>query len=255
MSIKAFVQSLPIAGSLVRAIVRPFSRHGTIGYPISTLKKLRGVYLRTCAVCGYLGLFRAFGDPPRWDARCPSCGSLERHRLLALLLKKRPGLISGRLVHFAPEPNVAGFVKPLALEYQSADLFMPGCDLALNLERIDLPDAGVDVFLVSHVLEHVDDRKALGELYRCLRPGGLAIIMVPIVEGWDRSYENAEVTTDRDRELHFGQFDHVRYYGRDLRDRIRDAGFELEEFMASPAECIEFGLTRGETVFLARRAA
>ena len=255
MSIKNAIRSMPLIGPLARSIARPFSRHGSVGYSIATLRKLRGVHARTCTVCNYHGKFRAFGDPPRWDARCPSCGSLERHRLFALLLKQRPGLVRGRLIHFAPEPNIAALVKPLADQYQSADLFMSGCDLALNLEQIDLADGGVDVFLASHVLEHVNDHKALPELRRCLRAGGLAIIMVPIVEGWTESYENDEVTTERDRELHFGQFDHVRYYGRDIRDRITDAGFDLEEFTASPAECIEFGLARGETVFLATRPA
>jgi SAM-dependent methyltransferase len=172
---------------------------------------------------------------------------------VAILVKQQPGLIRGRVIHFAPERNVADLIRPLADQYQSADLFMRGCDLVLNLEHMELPDESVDVFIASHVLEHVDDRKALAELFRCLRPGGLAVIMVPIVEGWNQSYENDRVTTERDRELHFGQIDHVRYYGRDIRDRIRDAGFELEEFAASPSECVKFGLTKGEAVFLARR--
>ena len=135
MSIKAAIRSMPLIGPLARSIARPFSRHGSVGYSIATLRKLRGVHARTGTVCGYRGKFRAFGDPPRWDARCPSCGSLERHRLFALLLKQRPGLVRGRLIHFAPEPNIAALVKPLADQYQSADLFMSGCDLALNLSR------------------------------------------------------------------------------------------------------------------------
>jgi len=134
-------------------------------------------------------------------------------------------------------------------------LFMQGCDLVLNLERLELSDQSVDVFIASHVLEHVDDQKTLAELFRCLKPGGTAIIMVPIVEAWKQSYENDEVSTSRERDLHFGQFDHVRYYGADLRERIKAAGFELEEFTASPSDCVSFGLMRGETVFLASRPA
>jgi SAM-dependent methyltransferase len=101
---------------------------------------------------------------------------------VAILVKQQPGLIRGRVIHFAPERNVADLIRPLADQYQSADLFMRGCDLVLNLEHMELPDESVDVFIASHVLEHVDDRKALAELFRCLRPGGLAVIMVPIVE-------------------------------------------------------------------------
>lgn len=254
MSIKTAINSTPVIGSLIRTIVRPFTRHGSIGYSLTTFRNMRGVHLRTCSICNETGYFRAFGDPPRWDAKCPSCGSLERHRLLALLLKSRPDLIGGRLIHFAPEPNVAELVKPLASEYRSSDLFMRGCDLALNLEKMDLDDNSVDVFIASHVLEHVADTKALGELYRCLKPGGLALIMVPIIEGWDRTYENSAVTSRRERTLHFGQFDHVRYYGSDLRDRIRAAGFALEEFTAEPEDCVQYSLTPGEKVFVARRS-
>jgi predicted SAM-dependent methyltransferase len=110
-----------------------------------------------------------------------------------------------------------------------------------------------DVIVASHILEHVDDRAALREIHATLRSGGLAIIMVPIVEGWATTYENSQVVTDADRLRHFGQEDHVRLYGRDLRERIRDAGFDLEEFSGSPADCLCMGLTPGETVFLARK--
>jgi len=94
----------------------------------------------------------------------------------------------------------------------------------------------------------------LSELYRCTRPGGRVLIMVPIIEGWRQTYENPDALNDRaSRTLHFGQFDHVRYYGADIRDRISAAGFTLEEFQASPQDCIRHGLLRGETVFVAHR--
>ena len=146
---------------------------------------------------------------------------------------------------------MANILKARATEYQSADLMRRDCDLQLNLERIELPDQSVDTIVASHVLEHVDDRAALGEIHRCLRPGGTAIIMIPIVEGWKTTYENAAVTAEDERNLHFGQHDHVRYYGADVRDRIRQVGFELEEYSASGENCVKFGLMRGETVFIA----
>lgn len=160
----------------------------------------------------------------------------------------------GSAVHFAPEPAIKALLEPRASEYRTADISMPGCDLRLNIEAIDLPDESVDTFVASHVLEHVDDRKALTEFVRCLRPGGRAILMVPIVEGWAEGYENPLISTDAGRLLHFGQIDHVRYYGRDFRDRVRAAGFELSEFQASGEDCVRFGLSRGETVFFARKA-
>ena len=105
----------------------------------------------------------------------------------------------------------------------------------------------------SHVLEHVNDRKALRELKRILRPSGTAILMVPIVEGWDTTYEDPSVSSPEGRDLHFGQSDHIRFYGRDFRDRVRDAGFELTEFTAEEPDVSRYGLLRGDKVFFARR--
>jgi SAM-dependent methyltransferase len=244
MTLRSLQKGFRVIGSAVRMPM----------YSLSTISKIAGVHPRDCPICGFRGNFRAFGDPPRWDAQCPSCSSLERHRLFALLLRQRPDLIRGRTIHFAPEPSVTNLLRPLAEQYQSADLFMNDCDLVLNLEAIKLPDQSVDTFIVSHVLEHVDDRKALSELSRCLRIGGTAILMVPIVEAWSRSYENASARTDAERHLHFGQADHVRYYGADFRDRVRSRGFELEEYVAGGDESAKFGLLRGETIFIARRA-
>ena len=169
------------------------------------------------------------------------------------MLKGRPGVVQGRSIHFAPEAAVTKIVQPLAAPYQTADLVRRDCELKLNLEKIDLPDQSVDTFILSHVLEHVDDKAALGELRRCLRVGGNAIIMVPVIEGWNSTYENSAVITDRDRNLHFGQSDHVRFYGSDIRKRIRDAGFSLDEYVASAEDTVRYGLLRGEAVFIATR--
>lgn len=226
-------------------------------YIIATLPKFLGVTRRQCTICNYEGRFRAVGNPPQWDARCPKCGSFDRHRLMALYLDRHPEAAKERVVHFAPDPCIAKFLKPKASQYRTADLFMPGVDLKLDLQDLDLPDGSVDLFICSHLLEHVpDDRKALTELRRCTAAGGAVLIMVPIIEGWRETYEQPEMAAagDKARELHFGQHDHVRFYGADLRDRIRQAGFHLEEFTASPDECIRYGLQRGETVFVARRA-
>lgn len=224
-------------------------------YVPATLSKFVGVTPRECPICGHKGRFRGAGDPPVWDSRCPKCGSFERHRLLVLYLLRHAALANGQIVHFAPEPCVARVLKQQAASYVGADLFQPGVDRALDLQDLDLPDRSVDLFICSHLLEHVpDDRKALAELRRCTRAGGAVLIMVPIVEGWKETYENPEAASadDRTRELHFGQFDHVRMYGADLRDRIRGAGFDLAEFTATPEECIRYGLQRGETVFVAQ---
>jgi SAM-dependent methyltransferase len=232
-------------------------RRETLRFPfylVSTLARYRGVEPRECPLCGYSGRFRAAGSPPQWDARCPGCGSWERQRLLGLYLRRNPQIGTGSVIHFAPEPGVADVLKSRSAHYRSSDLFQPGCDLQLDLGAIDLPDCSIDLSVCSHVLEHVpDDRKAVSELYRCTAPGGTVLIMVPIIESWARTYENPNVTGPREQERHFGQFDHVRFYGADLRDRIRSAGFDLSEFTAETDDVLRYGLTRGETVFIASR--
>src|SRR5690606_38985645 len=108
--------------------------------------------------------------------------------------------------------------------------------------------------MLNHVLEHIpDDRAALSELFRILRPGGLAVITVPVVEGWEKTYEDPAIDTPELRELHFGRWDHVRYYGRDLRERIRAAGFEVEVWQAAPADTVTYALHRGASVFVGHK--
>jgi SAM-dependent methyltransferase len=213
-----------------------------------------GIFPRECPICGFVGPFDYFGDPPRRDAGCPRCSSLERHRLMKLWCDRSGDLIrGGRAIHFAPEPAVVGFLAKLASEYITADIAAGRANVVRNIEAMEDPDESFDWIVCSHVLEHVDDRKALTELKRILRPNGVAILMVPIVEGWDSTYENPSVTSPRDRDLHFGQNDHVRFYGRDFRDRIRAVGFDLTEFTATEPDVARYGLLRGEKIFLARR--
>ncbi len=157
---------------------------------------------------------------------------------------------SDRVVHFAAEPIVTRLIRKTGAEYQSADITVGRGDLLLNIEAMDLPDGAVTVFVASHVLEHVDDLKALRELYRVLAPGGRLIVNVPIIHGWDVTYENPEIDTPEGRTMHFGQFDHVRYYGNDFRERIEAAGFAVSEFVCSGAESVRYGLLFGDRIFI-----
>jgi SAM-dependent methyltransferase len=210
-----------------------------------------------CTVCGHEGPFQPFGiGTQRADALCPVCQSLERHRLMRLALTRLSPLPRPcRLLHFAPEQAMMRFLRPLCDVYITADLMRDDVDHNLNIEDIDLDDASFDAVVCFHVLEHVDDRRALAEIFRVLRPGGLALLAVPIAEGWAQTYENDTVTDAPGRLLHFGQSDHVRWYGRDFRDRVRAAGFTLTEFTADGADAARHALIRGETIFLAHRPA
>lgn len=205
---------------------------------------------RHCPICAYEGPFEPWGKVPRPDAMCPNCLSLERHRLFKLAFDEtRPLPPDASLLHFAPEAAVSRFVRPLCSKYVTTDLLRDDVDLKLNIEALD----SFDALICSHVLEHVDDRAALAELFRILKPGGVAILAVPMVEGWDASYEDPAITDRRERLAHFGQEDHVRRYGRDFRDRVRQVGFLLVEFVRDGADSIRYSIIPGERVFIATK--
>jgi SAM-dependent methyltransferase len=167
---------------------------------------------------------------------CPRCRSHPRHRAIVLLLE-RGELPRGRLLHFAPEPLFDRFfAERREFDRVTADLYAPA-DLRLDITQMDLPDESFELILCSHVLEHVpDDRAAMAELRRVLRPGGLCLVLTPYRS--DRpTYEEPSITEPLDRMVAFGQQDHVRIYGSDLAERLRGAGFEVED--RTPAELFE----------------
>lgn len=186
-----------------------------------------------CPCCGgHFSRFLPVGTPPR-PAACPACNSLERQRLLVLYLRNRTALFSERLrlLHIAPEDCLQPLLRGQPnLQYVSADRAGGSAMLALDLVDIAFSDGAFDVILCSHVLEHVpDDRRAMRELHRVLRPGGWAILLVPEDRSRERTYEDPSLTSAAQRERHFGQWDHVRVYGRDYPERLREAGFEVDE--------------------------
>lgn len=112
------------------------------------------------------------------------------------------------------------------IDYLSGDLFDPGAMERIDITDIRFPDDSFDLILCSHVLEHVpDDRKAISELFRVLKPGGTAFLLVPI--GSARTFEDPSVTDPDERLRFFGQKDHVRQYGPDFEDRLVEAGFRV----------------------------
>jgi SAM-dependent methyltransferase len=187
---------------------------------------------RFCPVCGRSSRrFRPFGVVPREDAQCAHCGSLERHRLLWLYVQTRTDLFDGRpkkVLHVAPEPCLKPRLRRrLGDGYTTADLFDPTAMVRMDIMDIHYPDQHFDVIYCSHVLEHVeDDRKAMREFHRVLRSDGWAILLVPITAR--ETFEDPSITTPEERLKTFGQEDHVRRYGPDYADRLRDAGFRVE---------------------------
>lgn len=157
----------------------------------------------------------------------------------------------GRFLHFAPERTFSEVFKERATRYVTADIEPGRADLVLNIEALELEDGSFDTILANHVLEHVDDSKALLEIRRVLSPNGLAILTVPVVQGWNETYEDHSIEAPSDRHLHYGQGDHVRYYGRDVEDRIKVAGFRVEKLVAGGRACADHALERGDTIYLA----
>ncbi len=170
---------------------------------------------------------------------CPHCNASDRDRLFALYLQEfilRRGNTPLRLLDFAPSHPLKKWLiryansTNLDLIYRSADLFAEEVD-----DKVDLMDMNIyregqfEAFLCSHVLEHVvDDRKALSEIFRVLQPGGVAVLLVPILLGLKEIDEDPTVTDPNERWRRFGQDDHVRLYSKaGFMERIREAGFQL----------------------------
>ena len=169
--------------------------------------------------------------PPREDAECVHCGSLERHRFVWLFMSRRTDLFDRapmKMLHVAPEPCLESRLKErLGENYLTADLSNPRAMVKMDISDIRYPDQSFDVIYCSHVLEHVeDDIRAMKEFHRVLKNDGWAILLVPITR--DKTFEDPSITDPRERLEVFGQEDHVRRYGADYVDRLREAGFSVE---------------------------
>lgn len=166
---------------------------------------------------------------------CSACGACDRDRLYALYLQQRLDAASPplALLDVAPAPALQQFLSGFpAVQIRTADLYMADVD-----DRVDLMDmhqyrdAQFDVFICSHVLEHVpDDRRAMKELHRVLKPGGFGIAMVPIHLGLSEISENPAIEDEGDRWKYFGQNDHVRLYSKQgFIERLEATGFRVEQ--------------------------
>ena len=168
---------------------------------------------------------------------CPACDAGDRDRLFALFFDREFSSFDKtghyRLVDFAPSIGVQKKLKSYDfISYRSADLYRNSVDDQIDIQDMrPYADNSVDVFLCSHVLEHVpDDRKAMKELYRVLRSGGFGIVMVPLIIGRDETHEDPSINTPELRWQYYGQDDHVRQYGkRDFVDRLTAAGFHVDQ--------------------------
>lgn len=213
---------------------------------------------KTCPLClATFPEFRAFRGRP--NARCPQCGSFERHRLSWLYLKSETTLFREptRFLHFAPEQVMRQRISSnMNVTYTAASYDPKTPQEGIDIQALPFGDDSFDLTYCSHVLEHIpDDRRAMRELARVLRKGGLAVIMVP-TRNIDTTYEDPSITSPEERAKHFGRWDHLRWYGRDIRNRLQQAGFDVSIIYHNESltidEQVRYGIA-AEPIFACRK--
>lgn len=253
---------------------------------VEKLKKVTGLYKPTlsiaealcgdnvhCVCCNKSFItFLPFGLVKRANALCPNCGSLERHRLHWHYMENKTTLFSGsakrlKLLHVAPEVIFYNkFNTSDQLDYVPCDKFEEGYEssypaktINVDITDINFEDNTFDVIYCSHVLEHViEDKKAMQELRRVLKPGGWAMLQVPLDSNRDKTFEDSLITDPQERGKAFGQRDHVRVYGNDYKNRLVEAGFSvtvdnyLQNF--SEDEIFQNGFMKGEDIYICTKS-
>ena len=172
-------------------------------------------------------------EKQRDNVLSPSTLSLERHRLLWLYLQSETDFFVKplKMLHFAPEQAFyRRFRQQQNLDYTTTDLSSPLADVKADICQLPFEDNTFDVIFCNHVLEHIpDDTQAMRELYRVLKPGGWAVLQIPQDLSRATTFEDDSITDPKERAKIFGQYDHVRVYGRDYFDKLRSIGFEVQE--------------------------
>lgn len=192
----------------------------------------------------------------RENVLSPSTLSLERHRLLWLFLKKETNFFTAplKVLHFAPEQAFyKRFRKLKNLAYTTTDLNSPLADVKADICNLPFSENSFDVILCNHVLEHIpNDTKAMQELYRVLKPGGWGVFQIPQDLNRARTFEDNSITNKTERAKIFGQYDHVRIYGRDYFEKLRSIGFKVTEMdftaQLTDAEIERYRLAEGEII-------
>jgi SAM-dependent methyltransferase len=132
---------------------------------------------------------------------------------------------------FAPEQAFYKlFRNQKNIDYTTTDLFSPLADVKADICNLPFEDNSYDIIFCNHVLEHIpDDTKAMQELFRVLKPGGMAILQIPQDLKREVTFADDSITDQKERAAIFGQYDHVRIYGRDYFDKLRSIGFTVIE--------------------------
>lgn len=192
----------------------------------------------------------------RKNALSPSTYSLERHRLLWLFLKTDTNFFSAekKVLHFAPEKAFYKRFRDMEnLDYTTTDLESPIADVKADICQLPFESNVFDIILCNHVLEHIqDDQKAIKELFRVMKPGGMGIFQIPLDTNRKNTFEDNSITNPKQRAKIFGQYDHVRIYGMDYFERLKSCGFKVEKVdftkTLSDAQITKYCLSQGELI-------
>ncbi|MBX7132316.1 MAG: class I SAM-dependent methyltransferase [Fimbriimonadaceae bacterium] len=203
------------------------------------------------------------GGPRR--VTCPHCQSYDRERLLYLFLRDKTDLFTShkRILHFAPETCIFDKLSKGGHDvYATVDLFPEAnVEFLTDICRLSFQTGSFDVLLCCHVLEHIpDDRLAMRELQRVVKPGGWAVIQVPMSMKLQSTIEDPSVTSEEERLKRFGQKDHVRVYAEtDYLERLRESGWcvEVVDLIAEMGDekATKYALFKGEKIYLCRKPA
>lgn len=205
-----------------KSIIKLFKQNEELSRSFISIPYMGNKYL--CNICNFK--MSKFVKLENQDQLCPKCGSLGRTRRLWSLLENE---IQGKkILHFSPSKSLKKKLESLdGIEYITTD-YLGEFDAMkkLNIESIDEPNEEYDLIICFHVLEHIEnDTKAMEELQRILKQGGMCLIQTPFKDG--EIYENDAIKTDEERLIHFGQEDHLRIYSVEgLINRLRNAGFK-----------------------------
>lgn len=227
---------------LVRPILVLFLKGNTYTDPID------GNRFRTFLPYGY--------GKQRNNALSPSTLSLERHRLLWLYLKNETDFFTAnhKVLHFAPEQAFYKRFRNIKnLDYVTTDLNSPLADVKADICNLPFKENEFDIIFCNHVLEHIpNDTKAMQELYRVLKPDGFGVFQIPQDLNREKTFEDNSITDKKERAKIFGQYDHVRIYGRDYFDKLRSVGFKVDEVdytnTLSQKEITKYCLAKGEII-------
>ena len=217
-----------------------------------------------CTVCEKkFRKFLPYGTHQRSNVLCPNCLSLERHRFMWLYLKNKSTFFtkSQTVLHIAPEQCFLKRFKKLShLKYTTADLISPIADLKMDMHHMPFEDNKYDVLFANHVLEHVDNpEQCMKEALRVLKPGGFAIMQVPIDFSRTITLEDPSIVSPEDREKHYWQKDHLRLFGTDYGTRLENAGFKVDYIktsdLLSDSEIELYRLQKEEILYICNKVA